>query len=108
MKHIGTLAGTLAVLSLINWGLTLLFPVNYVDIGIPLAVLAVFIAHSFGNSGGGIGTRQVDMEVRGETGIQMKLENQTSERSFIFFGTLVYLLGILLLAVAIYWEYFFS
>lgn len=96
---------TVLVLGIINWLISSLFNLNFIDVSIPLAVVCVGFAHSF-TGGTSPYMRQSDMETRGETGIRMPFLNKAARTSFVFFGSLAYFLFALIMTFFFYREYF--
>ncbi|WP_394119744.1 hypothetical protein [Planococcus donghaensis] len=105
MKQTIIFTSTLVVIGIINWLISNLFNLNFVDVSIPLGVVCAGLAHSF-TGGTSPYTRQSDMETRGETGIRMPFKNKSSRTSFVFFGSLTYFVFALVMTLVFYREYF--
>ncbi|AQQ53116.1 hypothetical protein [Planococcus lenghuensis] len=95
---------TILILSILNWVLTLFLPVSFADSSIPFAVLALFITHSLtGSESGMLGLE--DMETQSETGIKMDHTKKASRTSYVFIGSIIYLVIVLLYVAYVYREY---
>lgn len=95
---------TILVLSILNGLLTLLLPVSFADSAIPFAVLALFITHSLtGSESGLLGLE--DMETQSETGIKMDYTKKVSRTSYVFIGSIIYLVIVLSYVAFVYREY---
>ncbi|WP_156108896.1 hypothetical protein [Planococcus sp. PAMC 21323] len=53
-------------------------------------------------------SRQLDMSIQGRTGIRMEQEHYVSGRSYIFIGSILYLIFILGFTFFTYREYFMT
>ncbi|WP_298827916.1 hypothetical protein [uncultured Planococcus sp.] len=96
---------TLAVLILGNWVAAAILQMAFLDIAIPFAGLALVLIYFF-KSKGGMASRQLDMSIQGQTGIRMEREAHSAGRSYIFIGSVLYLLIVIGLTFYIYREYF--
>jgi hypothetical protein len=78
-----------------------------VDVSIPFGIAAIFITYVFTNKGNAI-SRQMDMQIQGETGIRMAFSNRVASHSFVFIGSIVYFSLALLTTFFTYKDYFIS
>lgn len=107
MKNFVILVGTVLILGISHWITSYMFNWNFVDVSIPFGIAAIFITYIFTNRGNAI-SRQMDMQIQGETGIRMALSNRVANQSFVFIGSIVYFSLALLTTFYIYKDYFIS
>lgn len=105
MKKILIIFLTILLLAIGNWGVAYALQMTFLDISIPFAGLALAVVYFF-KSKGGMASRQLDMSIQGHTGIRMEQQSQVSERSYIFIGSVLYLLFVFGFTLFTYWEYF--
>lgn len=98
---------TIVVLTLGNWVAAAILQMAFWDIAIPFAGLALVLIYFF-KSKGGMASRQLDMSIQGQTGIRMEREAYSTGRSYIFIGSVFYLLFVIGLTLFIYREYFLT
>lgn len=105
MRKIVTLIVTIICLGIIHAIITYSFHASFIDISIPFGVGAILISYIFTNKSGML-TRQMDMQVQGQTGIRMGINSRVNSLSFIFLGSIVYFLFTLVATFYTYKEYF--
>lgn len=95
---------TILISGIMNWALTLFLPVSFADSVIPFAVLALFITHSLtGKESGMLGLE--DMEPQSETRIKMDYTKKAAKKSYVFIGSILYLVIVLLYVTFAYRGY---
>lgn len=107
MKNSLIVLGTLIVLGLSNLAAAFAFQLDFLDIAIPFGGLALAIIYFF-KSKGGMASRRMDMAIQGQTGIRMDQKAEPTERSYIFIGSLFYLLLVVAITFYTYREYFLA
>lgn len=107
MKKLLIVFITIAALAVGNWATAYLLQLAFLDVAIPFAGLALAVIYFF-KSKGGMASRHLDMSIQGQTGIRMEQQAAVSERSYIFIGSIVYLLFAVGFTFYIYREYFLS
>lgn len=107
MKNSLIVLGTILILGVGNLVAAYAFQLAFLDIAIPFGGLALAIIYFF-KSKGGMASRQMDMAIQGQTGIRMDQQSSTSERSYIFIGSLFYLLLVVAITFYAYREYFLA
>lgn len=106
MKKGMIVVSTILILGILNWILTLFLPVSLADSAIPFAVLALFLAHSLTGQESGM-LRSEDMETQSETGLKTEYTKKVVRTSYVFIGSVIYLIAILLYVAFVYREYLF-
>ncbi|XKE96526.1 hypothetical protein LG326_17090 (plasmid) [Metaplanococcus flavidus] len=107
MKNSLIVLGTILIIGLGNLVAAYAFQLSFLDIAIPFGGLALAIVYFF-KSKGGMASRRMDMAIQGQTGIRMDQQSYTSERSYIFIGSLFYLLLVVAITFYTYREYFLA
>lgn len=107
MKNSLIVLSTLVVLGLGTLAAAYAFQLAFLDIAIPFGGLALAIIYFF-KSKGGMASRRMDMAIQGQTGIRMDQMAEPSERSYVFIGSLFYLLLVVGITFFIYREYFLT
>ncbi|MFF2755765.1 hypothetical protein ACFVR1_18895 [Psychrobacillus sp. NPDC058041] len=107
MRKMITLLITVVSLGIVNWIITFLFNASFIDIAIPFGIVAIFIIYIFTNKSG-TKSRQMDVQIQGQTGIKMDFTHRVNSVSFVFIGSLIYFLLTLVVSFFIYREYFFN
>lgn len=107
MKKLLIVLSTITVIALINWAAASVLQLAFLDLAIPIAGLALVLIYFF-KSKGGMASRHLDMSIQGQTGIRMEQQAHVSERSYIFIGSIVYLLFAVGFTFYIYREYFLN
>ncbi|MFC6040564.1 hypothetical protein ACFPYN_14145 [Paenisporosarcina macmurdoensis] len=107
MNKFFTLLVTVVILGIVNLLTAYMFNLNFVDVSIPFGIVAIFITYIFTNKGNAI-SRQMDMQIQGETGIRMAFANRVASHSFVFIGSIVYFSLSLLTTFFTYKDYFIS
>jgi len=98
---------TVFILGIAHWLTAFVFNWPFVDVSIPFGIVAIFITYIFTNKGNTV-SRQMDMQIQGETGIRMDFSNRLANQSFVFIGSIVYFSLALLTTFYIYKDYFIS
>ena len=107
MNKFITLLVTVLILGIGHWLTAYMFHLNFVDVSIPFGIVAIFITYVFTNKGNAI-SRQMDMQIQGETGIRMEFPNRGASHSFVFIGSIIYFSLALLTTFFTYKDYFIS
>lgn len=107
MKKLLIAFSTIGVIALINWAAAYFLQLAFLDLAIPIAGLALMLIYFF-KSKGGMASRHLDMSIQGQTGIRMEQQAFVSERSYIFIGSIVYLVFAVAFTFYVYREYFLN
>ncbi|MFD2216389.1 hypothetical protein [Metabacillus endolithicus] len=95
---------TFILLIIINWGITKIFDINFVDASFYVGLIGIVFALLTNSSGGFIS--DLNMSVQGETGIKINKEEKKFQPSFILIASIFYLVGAIVATLIVYKEYF--
>ena len=107
MKKALIICLTIFALAIGNWTAAYALHLAFLDIAIPFAGLALALIYFF-KSKGGMASRRLDMSIQGQTGIRMEQESHVAARSYIFIGSILYLVFALGFTFFTYREYFLT
>jgi hypothetical protein len=95
---------TLVVIGVLNFGVTLVSDISFIDSSFFVGLICVFIIFYFSSSGG-FSSRYVDFQIQGQTGIKVISSDKKFSPSFAFFASIVYLVGAIIATFIQYKDY---
>ncbi|MFF2755764.1 hypothetical protein ACFVR1_18890 [Psychrobacillus sp. NPDC058041] len=107
MRKIITLLITIVSLGIAHWIITFLLNASYIDFAVPFGIVAIFIVYMFTMETGRL-NRQMNLEVHGLIEQRMDFINRINSMSFVFLGSVIYFLLMIVATFFIYREYFFN
>ena len=107
MKNTLIIFFTIFVIAGGNWLAAIALDVAFLDVAIPFAGLALALIYFF-KSKGGMTSRRLDMSIQGQTGIRMEQKAYVPEKSYIFIGSILYLIFVVGFTFFTYREYFIA
>ncbi|MFD1737961.1 hypothetical protein ACFSCX_15600 [Bacillus salitolerans] len=105
MKNIVRILITLSALLFVNYIITLLFSVKFIDFAFVVGLLGI-ICIKFFSSTGGYTSRQMDVMIQAQTGIKQDEQKQSFTPSISFYTAIIYTV-VSAVATAIYYKDYF-
>lgn len=96
---------TLGIIGVLNWGLTKVSDLSFIDSSFFVGLFSTAVIYFFSSSGG-ITSENLDRQIQGQTGIKVKTSEHTFNSSYVFYGSIVYLIGAIIANLIYYLEYF--
>lgn len=97
---------TLIIILGINYGITILFKVGFIDYSFVVGLISIVVIYFF-NSSGGFFSKNIDMQIQGQTGIRMEQkEEKKFYPSIAFFTAILYTVVSVIALLYTYKDYF--
>lgn len=105
MVKVVNLIITLSIIGAINWGLTKISDLSFIDSSFFVGLFSTALIYFFSSSGG-ITSKNLDRHIQGQTGIKVNTSEHIFNPSFVFYGSIVYLICAIIANLIYYLEYF--
>lgn len=96
---------TLIVIGALNFGVTLVSDISFIDSSFFIGLVSVFLIFYFSSSGG-FTSRNADLQIQAQTGIKVDSSGRKFSPSSVFFASIIYLIGASIATFIRYKDYF--
>lgn len=96
---------TLCIIGSINWGLTKVSNLSFIDSSFFVGLFSTAIIYFFSSSGG-ITSKNLDRQIQGQTGIKVNTSEHIFNPSYVFYASIVYLISAIIATLIFYFESF--